>query len=93
MLGPLDSALLQETARQHKELPPELSHLILFYTAGTLVKEAVPTHVMFAETFGIWGRNDRTKAYHEMIAQEWQPYLSGTRDFATTVSALVGRLD
>src|SRR5206468_10709633 len=44
MLGPLDSALSHEAARQHKSLPAELSHLLLFYTAGALIQEQEPSY-------------------------------------------------
>jgi hypothetical protein len=93
MLGPLDSALQHEAVQQHKRLPPELAHLILFYTAGALIKEQKPSHVPFAEAFGIWRRNDGTRAYRELIAREWQPYLSGTRSFAAAVTEVVRQLD
>ena len=42
MLDPIDSALVEESARRRKQLPRELSHLLLFYTAGALVREVDP---------------------------------------------------
>jgi hypothetical protein len=56
MLQPLDSALAAEATRQGVRVPRELSHLLLFYTAGALVREVVATHVPYAERFGIWRR-------------------------------------
>src|SRR5205814_1162432 len=43
MLDPLDSALAREAADRHKRLPVELSHLVLFYTAGALMIERQPS--------------------------------------------------
>jgi hypothetical protein len=92
MLDRVESALADEATRQGKRLPPELSHLVLFYTAGALMKEQMPDYVPFAERFGIWSRNDRTRRYHAVIEQEWQPYLSGERTFADAIGALVQRV-
>jgi hypothetical protein len=93
MLGPLDSALSHEAARQHKPLPAELSHLVLFYTAGALIQEQEPSYIPFAESFGIWRRNGDSRTYRDMIAQEWQPYLAGTRPFDLAVASIVRRLE
>lgn len=93
MLEPLDSALAAEAARQRKTLPPELSHLVLFYTAGALMRELDDTYTPFAEHFGVWSRNQLTRRYRVIIEREWQPYLSGTRSFADAVGGIVGQLD
>ena len=92
MMSAIDSALSVEAARQHKLLPRQLSHLILFYTAGALVREAQPTHVPFADAFGIWDQNDVARRYRELMEREWQPYLSGSRTFCETISAVVREL-
>jgi len=92
MLDRLESALAGEATRQSKRLPPELSHFVLFYTAGALMKEQQPDYLPFAERFGIWTRNDRTRRYRAVIEQEWQPYLSGERTFADAICALVQRI-
>lgn len=92
MLAPLDSALAIEATRRDKSVPLELSHLVLFYTAGALMKERDPSYVPFAEEFGIWRRNALTRQYLRIIEQEWQPYLSGQRRFADAVSALMERM-
>jgi hypothetical protein len=92
MLAPLDSALSVEAARRDKALPSELSHLVLFYTAGALVREQEPRYAGFAEEFGVWQRNALTREYHRIIAREWQPYLSGQRSFAEAIVGLVERI-
>jgi hypothetical protein len=92
MLGPLDFALAAEATRQQKKLPTELSHLVLFYTAGALMREQEPSYVPFAEAFGIWHQNRYAQRYHDLIEREWQPYLSGSRTFTDAVASLVERL-
>lgn len=89
MMTAIDSALGIEASRQRKVLPPELSHLLLFYTAGALVREVEPEHIPFADAFGIWDRNDTARHYRELIEHEWQPYLDRARPFCETISALV----
>lgn len=93
MLAPLDSALAAEAARRRKALPPELSHLVLFYTAGALMRELDGTHTPFAEQFGVWTRSQFTRRCRAIIEREWQPYLSGSRSFADAVAGIVGHVD
>lgn len=92
MLDPLDSALAREAGRRNKRVPAELSHLVLFYTSGALMRERDPRYVPFADEFGIW-RTPPGKHYHTLIAEEWQPYLSGSRTFDEAVAGLVSRID
>lgn len=92
MMFVVDSALAVEAGRQRKVVPPQLSHLLLFYTAGALVKEIEPAHAPFADAFRIWGQNDTARHYRELIEREWQPYLSGSRPFCETIAALIRQL-
>ena len=89
MLSTIDSALASEAARQRRTLPRELSHLLLFYTVGALVKEVEPDHVPFAEAFGIWRRNQASARYRELLETAWEPYLSGQRTFNESIRALI----
>jgi hypothetical protein len=89
MLGPLDSALSVEAARQRKQLPPDLSHLVLFYTSGALVKELQPLHLPFADAFGIWRQNGSARHYRDLIEREWRPYIAGARSFGDAVTGVV----
>lgn len=92
MMSVVDSALAVEATRQGKPLPAEFSHLLLFYTAGALVKEVEPAHTPFAEAFRIWDRNERARRYRALIEHEWQPYLNGSRPFCEAISSLIREL-
>jgi hypothetical protein len=92
LLARLDSALAAAAERRQRRLPAQLSHLLLFYTTGELVRGEVPGHVPYAETFGIWRRNETVRGYRALIAREWQPYLDGRVGFADAVDRLVVRL-
>ena len=89
MLSSIDSALTGEAARQRKTLPRELSHLLLFYSAGALMKEVDPDHVPFAEAFGIWRRSQASARYRQLLETVWQPYLSGKETFNAGIAALI----
>lgn len=68
--------VIQELARVNK-LPEErgLSHALIFFTAGEAVKRVVPTHVPYAEKYGLWkGGIGRFKLPME---EAWKPYLDG----------------
>ena len=91
MLASVDSALASEAVRQHKELPREFSHLVLFYTAGELIREEEPGHVPFAERF-VWRQSNLARRYHDAIEQEWRPYLAGSCSFEEAIASLIGRL-
>jgi hypothetical protein len=91
MLRSVDSALAAEGSRQRARIPPELPHLLLFYTAGALVREVVPTHVPYAERFGIWSQSRDAERLHIAIAEEWGPYVRGRRSFEDALRGLVAR--
>lgn len=89
MLQPVESALVAEATRRSARVPRELSHLLLFYTAGALVRGVVPTHVPYGERFGIWAQNRAAQQLHRAIAREWGPYVEGRRSFAEGIRGLV----
>lgn len=62
--------------------PPNLSHALVFFTAGEAVRRAVPSHVPYAEANGIWQRG--LGRFRAVLEQHWKPYLDGqgTRDEA-----------
>jgi hypothetical protein len=89
LLAPVDSAIAAAARRQGRKPPPFLSHLLLFHTAGALVRELVPEHVTYAEEYGIWAQNATAREYQALLRDEWQPYLEGTRGFAEAIERLV----
>lgn len=91
ILQSVNAALTAEAARRGERLPNELPHLVLFYTAGALVRDVVPTHIPYAERFGIWSQNATAARLHDIISEEWWPYLSGRRSFDDAIRGLVAR--
>jgi len=79
---PVQQALREQVRQQHKRIPPNISHALVFYTAGDAVRRIVPGHVPYAEKFGLWKRG--IGVFKDAIEKAWKPYLDGqgTRDEA-----------
>lgn len=90
MMDRLQTEVREETRRQASASDPgELSHLLLFYTAGDLVARAIPSHRPNAERFGIWRRSSRARTLHRAVEREWGKWLAGERPMTVAVRALV----
>jgi hypothetical protein len=92
LLDVVDSALAATSLREHRALPPTLSHLVLFFTAGQDVKAVYPTHQPYAQVFKLWDQNATARGYRATLAREWEPYLEGRRTFGEAISAIVRTL-
>jgi len=79
---PVQQALREQVRQQKKRIGPNLSHALIFYTAGEAVRRVIPGHVPYAEKFGLWKRG--IGPFKEAIEKAWKPYLDGhgTRDEA-----------
>src|SRR5262249_18982161 len=78
----IEAALKREAQKLNKTVPNDLSHALIFFTAGQAVRQVMPNHVPYAEKFGVWQRGMGT--FREVLAEVWKPYLDGrgTRDEA-----------
>lgn len=92
MLRTVESALAAEARRQGVGPPPELPHLLLFFTAGDLVWRAIPGHPTNAVEFGVWEQNGRARTLRAAIRREWRPWLDGQRDMSEALSLLLRRI-
>jgi len=61
-----------------KTLPRDATHPFIFYTAGELVRRAVPGHVPYAEKYGLWSRSAAFAHARPLLERGWRPYLDGT---------------
>lgn len=89
LMRSVDSALTAESARRGGVVPGVLSHLVLFYTAGQLVRGVVPTHIPYAERFGIWRQNLLAQRMRAALDAHWAPYLRGERTFSEAIANVV----
>jgi hypothetical protein len=78
----IDTALRDQARKIAKEVPANLSHAMIFFTAGEAVRRVAPEHVPYADKFGVWQRG--MMALRAAILDTWKPYLDGrgTRDQA-----------
>ncbi|HSS21287.1 MAG TPA: hypothetical protein VLL54_14530 [Pyrinomonadaceae bacterium] len=78
----IQEALREQAKKLQKRVPRDLSHALIFFTAGEAVRSVVPGHVPYAEKFGVWGRG--LAPLKTAIEEIWKPYLEGqgTRDEA-----------
>lgn len=84
-------ALREQARKIGKLVPRDLSHGLVFFTAGEAVRHVFPQHVPYADKFGVWQRGWTRE--RDALKEIWKPYLDGhgTRDEA--FAELIKRLD
>jgi hypothetical protein len=83
----------QATARG-VSVPLDLSHVLIFFTAGEAVRRLHPEHVPMVDALKIWqlplsGARSAAQRLRPAILQIWKPYLDGRGSRDVTVAALV----
>jgi hypothetical protein len=78
----VQEALREQARKASKVVPRNLSHALIFFTAGEAVRRVAPEHVPYAEKFGVWQRG--MGPFKTAAEEVWKPYLDGrgTRDEA-----------
>jgi pimeloyl-ACP methyl ester carboxylesterase len=85
---PLDAALRRESLAQGKLLPRVFSHTIIFYTAGEYTRRAIPSHVPYAVSEGLWEGSPWSE-FKKVLDTHWLPYLDGQINFDESLKRLV----
>jgi hypothetical protein len=84
-------ALLERLAAG-KHVSRNLSHTLIFYTAGYAVHRVAPEHIPYADAHGVWERG--WMRLQAALDKTWKPYLDGhgTRDeaLAAAIDAAAG---
>lgn len=83
------AALREQARRTGAPLTADLSHAMIFYTAGEAVKRVEPSHVPYAEAFGIWTRG--LGVHKAALDDAWKPYLDGRGMRDDALAALIGK--
>ena len=86
----MDRRLSAIAAKSGKPLPPLLSHALIFYTTGEIVKEAFPGHVPLGEKAGVWNRG--LGPFKPVLEQYWLPYIRGRGTFDEAIAAVLAHL-
>jgi hypothetical protein len=84
---PVWALLLEQAKAQRRYISSELTHAMIFLTAGEAVRSRVSGHVPYAVANGMWER--RMGRFEPALDAAWLPWLrgDGTRDAA--IAALV----
>ena len=96
----VQQALQAQAARQSLTVAPDLSHALIFFTVGHVVKRRHPDHEPMIDAANLWrgtlsGARAPVERLRSAIQESWKPYIDGrgTRDdaFAAMVAAAVIR--
>ena len=86
----IDAVLNAQAAALGKQLPRNLSHAIVFFTAGEAVRRvAPPGYVPLADATGAWSRG--MNGLKAALEATWLPYLNGHGTRGEALRALVQR--
>ncbi len=86
-----ESVMSRDAAARGIPLESELSHVLLFYTTGEIVSHVIPSHVPYAERFGVWSQTSEMARLEAVLRDSWKPYLAGSASFEQALDAVVRR--
>jgi hypothetical protein len=96
--GQIFAALASQARARNVSVPRDLTHAMIFFTAGEAVRRIDPTYVPVADAFAVWpkqlsGASLPAQRLKPLLEEVWKPYLDGrgTRDEALAI--LVVRAD
>ncbi|HTM26518.1 MAG TPA: hypothetical protein VL225_15080 [Vicinamibacterales bacterium] len=72
-------------------VPRDLSHMLIFYTSGEVVRELISGYVPYAIKNGVWDRGSFRGA-KPILDSYWRPYLQGTGTFDEAVAAMLAHM-
>jgi hypothetical protein len=88
----VDAALRKQAPGADQRMLDQLSHALVFFTAGDAVRRVIPEHTPHADKDGVWQRGMLREK--DALSEIWKPYLDGrgTRDeaFAQLIKRLGG---
>lgn len=85
----IDNALTHVAQKQGKRVPAQLSHALVWYTAGEAVRRVMPDHVPLGEAAGVWDRG--IKPFRTAVVEVWKPYLDGKGSRDEALAELIRR--
>lgn len=91
---PVRQALERAASEAGFQLPPELWHVVLFYTTGEAVRPILDERGPSGYTpmlYEIFGRGTWVK-YREALESHWRPYVDGKRSLDEAAASLIAAL-
>lgn len=80
-------ALRAEAIKLNRFFPRGLSHSLIFFTAGEAVRRVIPSHIPYADKFGVWQRG--LEQFRAALTETWKPYLDGRSTREEAFDALI----
>ena len=96
--GPLEEALAAAYMARRETPPPDLGHVIIFYSTGELTRQWLHESGMqegyepYADRLGLYTRSLSWTIYRQALATHWQPCLTGTIDRTTALHRIIEAL-
>jgi hypothetical protein len=86
-----EALMVSAAKEQGVSVPPQLSHAVLFYTAGELTARELKSHGIDYTHYAHLGiyTNMCGASCEERMAVHWTPHLEGKRSIVESLSALV----
>jgi len=85
------ATMAADAAKQGAPIEPQLSHVMLFYTTGEIVSSVMPSHIPYAERFGLWLQTSEMTRLKDALTIAWKPYLAGHSSFEQALDSVVRR--
>jgi hypothetical protein len=85
LIDPISATVNQAYEKAKRNPPPEITHMILWFTSGFLVQQLYPNYTPYADHYALWVEHSQT-GYRAALVRDWQPRLEGkmTLDAALT---------
>ena len=80
-----------DAKKQGGTVASELSHVVLFYTTGEIVSGVIPSHIPYAQRFGVWSQSPEMTRLRDALTVAWKPYLAGHGSLDQALDLVVQR--
>ena len=92
----IEARLVADARAARNTLHRNLSHALIFFTAGEAVKRVVPDYVPCMERFGIWdvklsGATLPASRFEQPLLEAWKPLLDGRGSREDALAAMLAR--
>lgn len=87
---PVWTLLVAQAKAQGRYISRELTHAMIFFTAGEAVRSRAADHVPYAVANGMWER--RMGRFKPALDAAWLPWLRGAGSRDAAIAALVGQV-
>ena len=96
--GQMFTALASQARPRNVLVPRDLTHAMIFFTAGEAVRRIDPAYIPYAEAFAVWpkqlsGSSLPAQRLKPSLEEIWKPYLNGKGTLDEVLAALVVRAD